>query len=80
MCQQFNPIVYGLEEEYKGRIKFLWLNVDKQEVGKLAVHYRVMAVPTTILADPKGKPLETWVGPRDKDFLKEAFDRALEEK
>ena len=79
-CQTMNPMVEELEEEYKGRIKFLWLNVDRQEARQIAAYYRVMAVPTTILANREGRPINLWLGPRGRAFLKEALDRALEGK
>ena len=45
-CRMIGPIVEKLSEEFKGKLKFCKVNVDKNQ--QLAQKYKVMSIPTLI--------------------------------
>jgi len=56
------PIVQGMEKEYGGRVKFVYLDIDDPatELFKKQLHYRME--PHFFLLDEHGKVLQQWVG------------------
>ncbi len=72
-----NPIVYGLEEEYEGRITFIWLNVDKPLSREAAIKYGVRFIPLLILVDEEGTPVDYWAGEVPHHVFEESFDDLL---
>lgn len=46
-CKMVGPVMEQLSEEFAGKAKIVKIDVDSQ--GELAVHYKVMSVPTMII-------------------------------
>lgn len=46
-CRIYTPIIEDVSEEYKGKIKFVKVNVDENE--EIASKYGIMSIPTTLL-------------------------------
>ena len=67
-CRMLAPIFAELEKEFKGKIKFARVNVDKNR--ELAIKHNIMGVPTLILFKD-GKEVGRVVGLRRKEDLKE---------
>jgi len=72
------PIVHGLESEYHGRIRFVYLDVaDNNNAGFLSfLGYR--GTPHFFLVDQNGEILQQWVGPVAAADFKVAFDSQLQ--
>lgn len=62
-CQILGPIIESLANEVGDKVKICKLDVDA--VQDKAGEFGIMSIPTVILFK-KGKPMETWVGVRDK--------------
>ncbi|MCX7832269.1 MAG: thioredoxin family protein [Actinobacteria bacterium] len=68
------PIVDGLIEEYSGKVKFYYVDVEKQEFVDLFSAYRVNAVPTFAFINNDGSLNDYFVGGMSKDELKQKID------
>jgi len=73
-CKMIGPIIEGLAEEYRGRVKVTKLNVDDNP--NKAAAYGIKSIPTLILFKD-GKVLDTLVGLVSKDRLIEFVNRGL---
>jgi hypothetical protein len=73
------PIVHGLENDYYGEIKFVYLDVDDPENDQLkrTLGYRVQ--PHFFLLDPDGNVIQQWFGRVSRDDFALAFDSALQQ-
>jgi hypothetical protein len=71
------PIVHGLEGEYTGKIKFVYLNIDDpgNDAFKRELGYRVQ--PHFYLLDGNGKIIQQWLGRVSVDDFRTAFDTAI---
>jgi len=76
-CLKLNPIFDEVAREYKGKIKFVKVNVMKnQENRKLAISYGIMSTPTLMLFH-KGKPAGQIIGFIPKEKMKKVLDDML---
>jgi len=75
-CLQQKSILEKLEKEYKGKIRFLNINIDKNQV--FASRYLIMNIPNCLIFKD-GKPIEQIVGLVSTNKLREALDRILME-
>ena len=76
-CLRFNPIVDEVAEEYKGRMKFVKLNVLlSPENREIAIRHGIMGTPTLVFFC-EGRPVETAVGFTSKERLKQTIDNVL---
>jgi thioredoxin 1 len=75
-CHAFEPVLYRLENQARGRIEFTKLNVDQNSVT--ASRYEVLALPTTILF-AGGEPRSTVVGARSPADYERAWATWLAE-
>lgn len=73
-CRMLAPIIEELAEEYKNNpeVKIGKINVDENQA--LAEEYGVMSIPTLILFK-NGQKIETIIGLRDKETLKELINK-----
>jgi len=71
-CQAFGPIFAAVAEEID-TAKFGKVNVDEQM--DLARRFRVMSIPTLVLMK-NGQPLQTVVGMRNQEGIKELLANA----
>jgi hypothetical protein len=71
------PVVHGLESDYAGRIKFVFLDIDDpgNEPFKRQLGYRVQ--PHMFLLDGEGTVIASWLGKTDADEIATAFDELL---
>ena len=64
-CKAFKPIIEELMEEgYPINI------IDIDDHPSLAAEYNILSVPTTIIFDDEGLPLERFVGAKTKQLIK----------
>lgn len=73
-CKMIGPIIEGLAEEYRGRVKVTKFNVDDNP--NKAAAYGIKSIPTLILFKD-GKVLDTLVGLVSKDRLIEFVNKGL---
>ena len=77
-CIRLNPIFDEVAEEYKGKIKFVKLNVLASPGNReIAIRYGVMGTPTLVFFCA-GRPVEEVVGFMPKERLKKILDAMLE--
>ena len=73
-CRMFGPTVDQVAEDYKGRLKVVRVNIDKNR--ELAGTYQIRAIPTTLLFK-KGKIIKGWVGLVSKADIERAVNTVL---
>jgi thioredoxin 1 len=73
-CRAVGPVVEGLAETYKGRVKVGKINIDDNP--KTATTYGVMSIPTLILFN-KGDIMDKLVGLSPKERLEGLIKKAL---
>ena len=77
-CERLSPVLDQVVEQYRGRIKFVKLNVlANPENRQIAVRYGVMGTPTVIFFC-EGRPAETFVGYTHKERFEVLLNRVLE--
>ena len=72
-CRTLGPIVEELAKDYEGNdnVKVVKINIDEE--NEIAAKFNVMSIPTLILFKA-GAQVETLVGVKSKDELKELID------
>jgi thioredoxin 1 len=73
-CKALAPIVEKLAQEYDGRLKVGKLNID--EAPGAPSQFGVRAVPTLVFFKA-GKPVDTVVGLKRENELRERIDRLV---
>ena len=73
-CKMLAPVVEELAEEYDGECKICALDVDQNP--NMSQKYGVQSIPTIIIFKD-GEIIDTSLGFRGKDALKEQLDKAL---
>lgn len=67
------PIVHGLEAEFAGQIKFVYLDIEdpdnEQFLKELGFRYQ----PHFLLLDGEGKIIQQWLGPVTAEQFRETF-------
>jgi thioredoxin 1 len=77
-CKRLEPIYSEVSDEYKGKVKFVKLNVlKKPENQQIAVRYGVMGTPTLIFFCD-GKPIETAAGFHPKERLTQLVNDVID--
>lgn len=71
------PIVHGLEAEYVGQIKFVYLDIDDpaNEIFKQQLSFRYQ--PQFFLLDSNGNIIQQWVGAIAEGDFRASFDQAI---
>lgn len=72
-CQMLGPIIEEIADETEGKYKICKLNVDENQ--QTAMKYQVMSIPNVIIFKD-GKPVDTLVGVRPKNFYMDALEKA----
>lgn len=68
-CQKYKPLITEIAAEYKGKVRVVTINSEKNEY--LSYKHKVRLYPTVFLIK-NGKVLDTWIGIRGgKDKIKE---------
>lgn len=73
-CKQMHPIFDRLANEYKGRVKFIYVDIDK--APQLAKQYGVEAVPTLLFVNTKGE-INRQVGAMTRDEMTAAVESII---
>ena len=71
-CRMLSPVVDELAEEYAGKVKVGKVNVDEQP--RLAMNYRVEAIPT-LLFFKDGKLADSTVGVMPKSAIAQMISK-----
>ena len=76
-CRALAPLLNGLEDQYKDRIHFVYLDIDNPATQpfKKDLHFRIE--PEYYLLDGQGKVVKQWSGYVSKEELQAAFDAVL---
>lgn len=69
-CRKLSPIVEELAEEYKGKIDFYKIDIDKNK--EIAKAYAISSIPMLLFAPIKGKP-QSVVGLYPKEELEKTI-------
>jgi thioredoxin 1 len=77
-CLQLNPVYDEVSEEYKGKVKFVKLNVLETPANReIAMHHGIMSTPTlTFFCE--GRPVSQTLGFMPKEHLKKLVDNVLQ--
>ncbi len=76
-CRKLNPVYDELAQDYKGKIRFVKLNVlENEENRHLAIHQGVMSTPT-LKVFCGGRTIGEVVGFRPKRMLEEEINRIV---
>jgi thioredoxin 1 len=73
-CQYVSPIITKLASEFNGAIKFVKLDIDKNE--NIADKYNIRSIPTIIIFK-SGREVARTVGARSKEELKSIIQTSL---
>ncbi len=73
-CKMAAPVLEELSEKYKGKIDFVKVNVDENQVS--STKFGVMSIPTTILVKG-GKEVSRQIGFAGKDAFENLLKHAL---
>lgn len=71
-CKTLSPLFAGWAKEYAGKVKFLKVNVDRN--NELVQRYGIASMPTVILVDKTGKSLAKKVGGQEIALFMKKFD------
>jgi len=67
------PIVDGIEEEHRGRLTVIRINVQEAEFRPLLARYNFQFTPTFILFDSEGRELLRSVGSINAEEIRRAL-------
>lgn len=73
-CRMIAPIVEELSEDYKGRVKFVKVNVDNNT--RLATDLQILSIPSLIIFKD-GKEVKRIMGANPKPQIQKEIDAAL---
>lgn len=73
-CKMISPIMEELDSEIGSKVKFVKVNVD--ESPQVAQKYRIASIPT-IMVFKNGVPVDSLIGFRPKQALKEVIERHI---
>ena len=73
-CRTLAPVLAGLAAEYRGRIRVVAVDVDREPV--LAEQFSVRSMPTVVLVHD-GREVGRTVGARPRAYFAGMIDRAL---
>jgi thioredoxin len=77
-CLRLNPIFNEVSEEYKGKIRFVKLNVlETQTNREIAIRHGIMSTPT-LMFFCEGRPVGQALGFMPKEQLKRLIDDMLQ--
>ena len=77
-CIRLDPIFSEVAEEYRGKVKFVKLNVlENPQNREIAIRYGIMSTPTLVFFC-KGRPVGQYVGFRSKESLEKIVNELME--
>lgn len=72
------PMVHGLEAEYFGRIKFVYLDADDPRTDDFQRALGFYYQPEVYLLDAEGNVLQKWIGFTSEADFEEVFAQYLQ--
>lgn len=76
-CREMKKIYDRLEPEYKGKVKFIAIDVDDRENAGLAKEYGVTYIPVTFIIDSKGELSYQQIGLISEEDLRAELDKVV---
>jgi len=73
-CRMMAPIFEKLSSEYKGKLKFVKVNVDENQ--ELAVNFGIQGIPALVIAK-QGKEIDRIVGFAPEESIKEKINSII---
>ena len=74
-CRMIAPIIEELSENYKGKIKFVKVNVDDNT--QLATTLEILSIPVLIIFK-NGKDIKRIQGANTKPYIQKEIEKALQ--
>ncbi len=74
-CRLIAPAISDIKKEYKGRIKVLKVNIDRNR--KLAYHFKIRSIPLVILFEDKA-PVQVLPGAQSKEAYVAMIKKVLQ--
>ncbi len=68
-CQQNDPVLYAIRQQFKDRVDFINLNVDGEGVLEAAAPYTITGVTQYVLIGAEGEIIEKWFGTIDEETI-----------
>jgi len=78
-CQMMGPILEEMAGTYKNIAKVEIVKVDIDKIREVAIQYEIMSVPTFMIFDSEGKPVETMVGMRPTEEFEKKLNQLIPE-
>lgn len=78
-CKQMEPDVKKLEEEFKGKLRVIKVDVTLPENSELVKEHNVTAVPTLVMFGGHNKEVIVKIGLLNYETMKEDFESLLSE-
>lgn len=75
--QQMTPIIKQLDADYKDRMDFTWLNVDKTSSDHWCYKYGIRSIPAYVISDLQGNAVKVWVGAKPESVLAQGIETVL---
>jgi thiol-disulfide isomerase/thioredoxin len=76
-CREMKKIYDRLEPEYKGKVKFIAIDVDDRENAGLAKEYGVTYIPATFIIDSNGELSYQQIGLISEEDLRAELDKVV---
>lgn len=76
-CREMKKIYERLEPEYKGKVKFISIDVDNRENAGLVKEYGVTYIPATFIIDNKGELSYQEIGLMPEEDLRAELDKVV---
>lgn len=76
-CREMKKIFDRLEPEYKGKVKFISIDVDNRENAGLAKEYGVTYIPATFIIDSNGELSYQEIGLMPEEDLQAELDKVV---
>jgi thioredoxin 1 len=73
-CRYVSPIVEELSHDYNGKIRFVKMNTDENELAPM--QFGIQVLPTLVIFN-QGREVNRLIGFSPKEQLKRQIDRAL---
>lgn len=77
-CRMTKPVFKELAAEYQSQIVFALIDVDNKATKKVCSDYFIRSMPTIVLLDKDGNPVERFVGMQTKLQLKTLLGNFVE--
>jgi hypothetical protein len=69
--------VHRLADEFKDRVDFIYLNIDRPETFEARQRFDIVARSQYVLIDAQGNLIQKWFGFLDEETVKAAIDDFL---